>query len=134
MTSTKFSYYKFLFFYDFWEIVATFAENRRTEMEISLTKERIKDLISQKGVSYAAFAQELGIKRQNLDAYLDAQKKDINLVVKMADVLGMSLYEFIGMPEPGVKEVYGCLCVKGKLVLVDSKKKLKEIADDLDKE
>ena len=95
-------------------------------MEITLTKERIKDLISQKGVSYAAFAQELGIKRQNLDAYLDAQKKDINLVIKMAEVLGMSLYEFIGMPEPGVKDVYGCFYIKGRPVLINGKEELLE--------
>ena len=102
-------------------------------MEISLTKERIKDLISQKGVSYAAFAQELGIKRQNLDAYLDAQKKDINLVVKMADVLGMTLYEFIGMPEPGAKDVCGCLYVKGRRVPIDCKEDLLELVKNMDK-
>ena len=103
-------------------------------MEISLTKERIKDLINQKGVSYAAFAQELGIKRQNLDAYLDAQKKDINLVLKMAEVLGMSLYEFIGIPEPGVKDVYGCLYIKGRPVLVNSKEALIALVRSLSKE
>ena len=101
-------------------------------MEIALTKERIKDLINQKGVSYAAFAQELGIKRQNLDAYLDAQKKDINLVVKMADVLGMSLYEFIGMPEPGTKDVFGCLYIKGRPVLVNSKEELLAVAKTIE--
>jgi transcriptional regulator with XRE-family HTH domain len=115
-------------------IIATFAENGHTKMEISLTKERIKDLISQKGVSYAAFAQKLGIKRQNLDAYLDAQKKDINLVIKMADVLGMSLYEFIGMPEPDAKDVYGCLYVKGRPVLVNSKEELLELVRRLENE
>ena len=102
-------------------------------MEISLTKERIKDLINQKGVSYAMFAQALGIKRQNLDAYLDAQKKDINLVVKMADVLGMSLYEFIGMPEPEAKDVYGCLYVKGRPILVNNKAELLELVKNLDR-
>ena len=103
-------------------------------MEISLTKERIKELIIQNGVSYAAFAHELGIKRQNLDAYLDAQKKDINLVIKMAEVLGMSLYEFIGMPEPEAKDVYGCLYVKGRPVLVNNKDELLKLVEALEKE
>ena len=102
-------------------------------MEISLTKERIKELISQKGVSYAAFANALGIKRQNLDAYLDAQKKDINMVLKMANILGMSLYEFIGMPEPGVKDVYGCLYIQGMPVLVNNKQELFELVNRLDR-
>ena len=115
------------FFMTFLGLLLHLLKTKHTKMEISLTKERIKDLISQKGVSYAAFAQELGIKRQNLDAYLDAQKKDINLVIKMADVLGMSLYEFIGMPEPGTKEVYGCLYVKGRPVLVNSKEDIKDL-------
>ena len=101
-------------------------------MEISLTKERIKDLISRKGLSYAAFAQALGIKRQNLDAYLDAQKKDINMVIKMAEVLGMSLYEFIGMPEPEAKDVYGCLYVKGRPILVNNKAELLALVKSLD--
>ena len=100
-------------------------------MEISLTKERIKDLINQKGVSYAMFAQALGIKRQNLDAYLDAQKKDINLVMKMADVLGMSLYEFIGVPEPGAKDIFGCLYIKGRPVLVNSKEDIENILKEI---
>ena len=112
------------FFMTFCGLLLHLRKPDTRKMDITLTKERIKDLISQKGVSYAAFAQELGIKRQNLDAYLDAQKKDINLVVKMADILGMSLYEFIGMPEPGVKEVYGCLYIKGRPVLVNSKEEL----------
>jgi len=102
-------------------------------MDISLTKERIKELISQRGVSYATFANALGIKRQNLDAYLDAQKKDINMVLKMANILGMSLYEFIGMPEPGVKDVYGCLYIHGRPVLVNNKQELFELVNRLDR-
>ena len=100
-------------------------------MDIILTKERIKELISQKGISYATFAQNLGIKRQNLDAYLDTQKKDINMVVKMAEALGMSLYEFIGIPEPGGKDLYGCLYVNGHPVLINSKEDLFELVNQL---
>ncbi len=109
-----------------------FCRKEDPDMEITLTKERIKDLINQKGVSYAMFAQALGIKRQNLDAYLDAQKKDINLVIKMADILGMTLYEFIGMPEPDAKDVYGCLYIKGRPVLVNSKEELLALVENLD--
>ena len=100
-------------------------------MDLNLSKEKSTDLITQKGMSKVEFANRLGIKRQNLDAYLDAQKKDIKLVVKMADVLGLSLYEFIGMPEPGVKDVYGCLYVKGRPVLVSSREDIVSLLDKI---
>lgn len=100
-------------------------------MEINLTKERITDLISQKGISKAEFAKRLGYERNNLDAYLNSKKKDINMVIKMADVLGMSLYEFIGMPEPGMKEVYGCLYVNGLPLLIHDKAELLDLVKTL---
>ena len=100
-------------------------------MEVSLTKERIADLINRKGMTKADFAAKLGIKRQNLDAYLDAQKKDIHMVIRMADALGMSLYDFIGMPEPGVKDVYGCLYIYGKPRIVEGKDDLLDIVKEL---
>ena len=128
----KYLYDFFIIFYDFFVDYSYFCRKEDPDMEITLTKERIKDLINQKGVSYAMFAQALGIKRQNLDAYLDAQKKDINLVIKMADILGMTLYEFIGMPEPDAKDVYGCLYIKGRPVLVNSKEELLALVENLD--
>ena len=102
-------------------------------MEVLLTKERITDLINQKGMSKVEFAAGLGIKRQNLDAYLDAQKKDINLVIKMADTLGMTLYDFIGMPEPKreTKDVFGCLYIYGKPRIVEGKDELLKIVKEL---
>lgn len=103
-------------------------------MDIVLTKDRIKDLISRKGMTFSGFAQKLGIKKQNLDAYLNTQKKDINMVVKMAEALDISLYEFVGIPEPEEKEVYGCLYVKGKPILVYSKEDIKDLLKRLDDE
>lgn len=100
-------------------------------MEVSLTKERIAELLNRKGMSKADFATKLGIKRQNLDAYLAAQKKDINMVIKMAETLGMSLYDFIGMPDPGSKDVYGCLYIKGSPVIIDSKDDLLKLVKSL---
>ena len=61
-------------------------------MEINLTKERITELLSQKGMTKAEFAKRIGVERNNLDVYLSAKKKDVNLVVKMAEALGLNLY------------------------------------------
>ena len=90
-------------------------------MEVNLTKERITELIAQKGITKAEFAKRLGYERNNLDAYLNAKKKDINLVIKMAEALDLNLYDLLGLDEPGTKDVYGCLYVKGMPVLVNSK-------------
>ena len=103
-------------------------------MDVILTKERIKELIAQKGLTFSQFANELGLKKQNLNACLETQKKDINLVIRMADVLGMSLYDFIGIPGPYEKDVYGCLYVKGKPVLINSKEEVKALLMKLDSE
>ena len=90
-------------------------------MDAELTKERITDLISRKGLTKAEFAKRLGISRTNLDYYLDAKKKDINMVIKMAEALGMDLYEFIGYEEPEPAKVYGCLYIDGVGHLVESR-------------
>ena len=103
-------------------------------MEVNLTKERITDLINQKGITKAEFAKRLGFERNNLDAYLNAKKKDINLVIKMAEALDLNLYDLLGLNEPGTRDVYGCLYVKGMPVLVNSKEELLELVKTLDRE
>ena len=100
-------------------------------MEVNLSKERITALINQKGISKAEFAKRLGYERNNLDAYLNAKKKDINLVIKMAEALDLNLYDFLGLTEPGTREVYGCLYVKGIPVLVNNKDELLELVKKL---
>lgn len=100
-------------------------------MEINLTKERITELISQKGLTKAEFAKKIGIERNNLDVYLNAKKKDINLVIKMADALDLGLYEFLGMTEPDAKVIYGCLYVKGIPTLVNSKEEIIRLLNEL---
>ena len=100
-------------------------------MEVNLSKERITDLINQSGLTKAEFAKRLGFERNNLDAYLNSKKKDINFVIKMAEVLGMDFYEFLGMKEP-VKDVYGCLYVKGLPVVVNNKEDIEKVLKSLE--
>lgn len=100
-------------------------------MEINLTKERITELITRKGMSKAEFAKRIGIERNNLDVCLNAKKKDINLVLKMAEALDLSLYDFLGLKEHETKEIYGCLYVKGIPTLVNSKEEIKALLDEL---
>lgn len=65
-------------------------------MEVIISKEYVYSLLENKRIQKATFAQKLGISRTNLDALLDSKKKDINVVIKMAEALGMTLQEFIG--------------------------------------
>lgn len=101
-------------------------------MDAELTKERITDLISRKGLTKAEFAKRLGISRTNLDYYLDAKKKDVKMVIKMAKALGMDLYEFIGYEEPEPPKVYGCLYVDGVPHLVNSRAEVVALLDGIE--
>ncbi|MCQ2173516.1 MAG: helix-turn-helix transcriptional regulator [Bacteroidales bacterium] len=76
-------------------------------MEVLLTKDYVYSLLEDKRISKADFAKSIGLSsRTNLDALLDAKKKDINSVIRMAEALGMSLQEFIGF-EPSPFKIRG---------------------------
>ena len=111
-------------------IISIFVQ-KTLNMEVNLTKELITELIAQKGITKAEFAKRLGYERNNLDAYLNAKKKDINLVIKMAEALDLNLYDLLGLKEPGTKDVYGCLYVKGMPVLVNSKEDIEKVLKEI---
>ena len=113
----------------------TFASLRKNacNMEVLLTKDYITGLIAAKGMSKAEFASKMGIVRQNLDAMLDSKKKDINVVVKMAEVLDMPLLEFIGMKPKG-NTIYGCLYVDDKPIIVNNREDIDNLLKALDNE
>lgn len=99
-------------------------------MEVVLTKEYITGLIDKKGMSKAEFAKQMGVQRQNLDALLESKKKDINTVIKMSEVLGMPLNEFL---YGKAADVSGFLKVNGVIREITKKEDigavLKEIED-----
>ena len=100
-------------------------------MEVLLTKDYITGLIMAKGMSKAEFASKMGIVRQNLDAMLESKKKDINVVVKMAEVLEMPLLEFIGM-QPKGKEIHGVLYVNNDPVIVKNREAIESLLKELE--
>lgn len=100
-------------------------------MEVLLTKEYITRLIEKKGLSKAEFAKQMGIVRQNLDSMLDSKKKDINTVIKMAEVLDIPLMEFIGM-KPKESTIYGCLYVDDKPIIVNNREDIDNLLKTLD--
>jgi len=103
-------------------------------MEVLLTKEYILGLIESRRMSKAEFAKQMGIVRQNLDAMLESKKKDINTVIKMAEVLDMPLEEFLyGKKEESGAQVNGYLKVNGSIVEVSSKADLERILAEIER-
>ena len=99
-------------------------------MEVFLSKEYILGLVASKGMSKAEFSSKMGIARQNLDSLLDSKKKDINTVIKMAEVLDIPFMEFIGM-QPKEDVIYGCLWVNGKPQIVNNKEEILNLINGL---
>lgn len=97
-----------------------------------LTKEYITSLIERQGMTKAEFASKMGYARQNLDVMLAAKKKDIAMVVKMAEVLGVPLLDFIGASDaaPG-DNVHGCIYVNNIPHLVNNREDIENILKDL---
>lgn len=99
-------------------------------METHLNKEYIKGLIEERGMTKAEFAAKLGIARQNLDTLLNSQKKDIHMVIKMAEILDIPLMEFIGLEERK-NTIYGCLYVNGVPKIVSSAEEILAILTEM---
>ena len=102
-------------------------------MEVVLSKDYILGLVEGKGMSKAEFATKLGIQRQNLEALLTSKKKDINTVLKMSQILGMPLNEFL-YGEEHVPEVQGFIKIDGGIREITSKEDLLSIAKELSNE
>ena len=103
-------------------------------MEILLSKEYILGLIESRRMSKAEFAKQMGYQRQNLDAMLESKKKDINTVIKMAEVLGMSLEEFLyGKKDNAGVRVNGFLKVNDNIVEVTNRADLERIVSEIEK-
>ena len=98
-------------------------------MEVVLTKEYITGLIDKKGMSKAEFAKQMGVARQNLDALLESKKKDINTVIKMSEVLGMPLNEFLFGK---ATDVSGFLKVNGTVREITKKEDIVDILREIE--
>lgn len=92
-------------------------------MDVLLTKDYILGLIEKRGMTKAEFASRMGVKRQNLDALLDSKKKDINTIIQMTEILGISLEDFLNRRSSGV-------CVGGFIKINDTIREIKG-KDDL---
>ena len=98
-------------------------------MEALLSKDYITGLIAAKGMSKAEFASKMGVVRQDLDAMLESKKKDINVVVKMAEVLNIPLMEFIGMENSEGVKVSGFVKVNDTVREISSKEDVVALLD-----
>lgn len=97
-------------------------------MEANISKEWVNIILAYKGMTKADFAKKVGLERNNLDAALNAKKKDINLVIKMAEALDMPLMTFIGAQSEELN-MFGCIYVNGIPVIVNSRKEIEELLE-----
>lgn len=100
-------------------------------MEILLSKDYILGLVEQRGMSKAEFAKQMGIVRQNLDAMLESKKKDINTVIRMAEVLGLSLDEFLYGKQ--TVKINGFVGVDDTIYTISQKDDLQRVLAEIDK-
>lgn len=96
-------------------------------MEVSITKEKVEQLLRLKGISKAEFATKLGVQKQNLDALLKSQKKDINTIIKMAEVLNVPFEVFIGLKNDDEPQPQGIVKYKGQYYEINSKKDVENL-------
>ena len=100
-------------------------------MEVLLSKDYILGLVEQRGMSKAEFAKQMGIVRQNLDAMLESKKKDINIVIRMAEVLGLSLDEFLYGKQ--TVKINGFVSVDDTIYTISQKEDLQKVLAEIDK-
>lgn len=100
-------------------------------MEVLLSKDYILGLVEQRGMSKAEFAKQMGIVRQNLDAMLESKKKDINTVIRMAEVLGLSLDEFLYGKQ--MVKINGFVCIEDVMFVIKSREDLMKVLEEYDK-
>ncbi len=114
-------------------ITFVFKSENLCNMEVLLSKEYILGLIESRRMSKAEFAKQMGIVRQNLDAMLESKKKDINTVIKMAEVLDMPLDDFLYGKKSDEVQVHGFLKVNKSIVEVNNKGDLQRVLEDIEK-
>ena len=100
-------------------------------MEVLLSKDYILGLVEQRGMSKAEFAKQMGIVRQNLDAMLESKKKDINTVIRMAEVLGLSLDEFLYGKQ--TVKINGFVSVDDTIYTISQKDDLQRVLAEIEK-
>lgn len=77
---------------------------------------RIKEILKEKGISQKDLAEKLGISPPSLSQSLNGNAT-INLLEKIADALGVPLFELFAERETGVITCPHC----GKKILVEAK-------------
>lgn len=100
-------------------------------MEVDINKERVLGFLKEKGMSKVEFANKMGILRQNLDALLESKKKDINVVIKMAEVLEIPFDEFVGMVERRKPQPEGIIKYKDKYWDIKTKEDLELLLNQI---
>ena len=89
---------------------------------------KIKELCKEKHITMAEIAAKIGINPVTLSQSLSGNPT-LSRLQEVADILNVEVPELF---ERNRKEIYGCLYVGGKPVLVSSKDDIKKILDQIE--
>lgn len=88
---------------------------------------RIKDLCKEKHITMAEIAAKIGINPITLSQSLNGNPT-LSRLQEVADVLGVDVGELFSQPVR--EDIYGCIYVKGKPIIVNSKEDILKILEE----
>lgn len=90
---------------------------------------KIKEISKQKGIPMSKIAEELGISPITLSQSLNGNPT-LSRLTEVANVLGVDVVELFDVPQSG--NVYGCLYVNGKPVVVNNAAEIRALLDEIE--
>ena len=91
--------------------------------------DRILEVMRVKGVTKSALGEQMGVKKQNVNALLETN--NIEKLLLIAKVLGVTLNDLVETQE-ATPEVKGCIVYKGVVHPINSKDDIHDILKVID--
>lgn len=91
--------------------------------------DRIIQVMRMKGVTKSALGEQMGVKKQNVNALLETN--NIDKLIQIANLLDVSLNDIIETKE-AAPEVKGCIVYKGVVHPINCKDDIQEILKAID--
>lgn len=98
-----------------------------------MIRERIEEIMSEKGISKAEFARQLGIKPQNVNTLLDTD--NLKKLKKIAEVIGSDVADFLeNKPQEPQHLINGYIEFNGEIYRIKDVEDIKNLMTIIDKD